>query len=104
MSDVQTTPSAVRAVPPAVDGAAIASALLAVAAVVSSGWAPVAILLAVVAVVAALVSRRSLRADPELRGGALSLGAFLLAAGTLVVIAGPPLISGILFPVATLLG
>lgn len=57
-------------------------------------------LLAIAALAGSLVSRKALRRDPSLRGTALSLAAFLIAIGVLVVTLGPSLLSSFLFMLA----
>lgn len=80
-----------------VDGKAIVSAVLAIAAVLTAHVWVIATLLSAAAVALALASRRSLRADPELGGTALSLAGFLLASGVLVFATiGPIVLSTVL--------
>jgi len=74
------------------DGKAVASPVLAVAAVLTVDLWFVATILAIAAISFALASRRSLRADPELRGTTLGLVGFLISAGVLVVTMGPSLL------------
>jgi len=88
-----------------VDGKAIGSVTLAVAAVVAIQWWAVSTVLAVAAVALALASRRSLRADPMLRGTALSLAGFLIGACVLVfATVGPALLGLVLVTIAPLPG
>ncbi|MFJ4045232.1 hypothetical protein ACIPV2_05745 [Microbacterium sp. NPDC089987] len=84
-----------------VDGKAIASFSLAIVSVLASQFWIVATVVAVAAVSLALASRRSIRADPSLRGTALSLVGFLIAVGVLLfATVGPSLLSLFLFTIA----
>ena len=69
------------------DGKAIVALALAVGAVVTFGLPPVSLTLAAAAMVAALLSRQTLRGDAALRGARLGLLAFLIG----VVVSAPRL-------------
>jgi len=85
-----------------VDGKAIASFSLAIVSVLVSQLWIFATLVAVAAVSLALASRRSIRADPDLRGTALSLAGFLIAVGVLLfATVGPALLSFLLVVIAS---
>lgn len=84
-----------------VDGKAIASFSLAVVAVLTTQFWIITTVVAVASVSLALASRRSVRADPNLRGTTLSLAGFLIAAGVLVfATVGPSLLTLFLFTIA----
>jgi len=83
-----------------VDGKAIASFVLAVAAAVTVPWLVISVVLSLAAISVSLSSRRTLRANPHLRGTGLSLGGFLIAAGSLVFSLGPTLLSTLVFWIA----
>jgi len=84
-----------------IDGKAIASFLLAVVSVLVAQFWILATVVAIAAISLALASRRSLRADPALRGTMLSLGGFLIAVGVLVLATvGPSLLSLLLLAIA----
>lgn len=83
-----------------VDGTAIVSFVLSLAAAATTLVWGLSVLLAVGALAGSLLSRRSLRRDPLLRGTALSLAAFLIAVGVLIVTLGPSLLSLFLFTLA----
>ena len=73
---------------------AYASCLLALAAVLTSGWWLVGTVLACAAIAFALVSRKALKEDDDLRGAGLSLAGFLVSVAVLVfVTVGPSLLS-----------
>lgn len=77
--------------------------MLAVVAVLTVKLWLVATIVAVAAVSLALASRRSLRADPQLRGTALGLAGFLLAGGVLLfATVGPSLLMSWLMFVGSL--
>lgn len=67
----------------AYSGKAVIALVLGVCALVLP--APFNLVLAVAGLVSALLSRRDLQADPQLRGTVFSLLAFLISAGVLVV-------------------
>lgn len=84
-----------------IDGKAIASVSLAIAsALIVQVWV-IASVIAIAAISLALASRRSLQADPALRGTTLNLSGFLIAVGVLVVTVGPYLLSLFLYTVAS---
>ncbi|PKI89867.1 hypothetical protein CW368_11915 [Actinomycetales bacterium SN12] len=84
-----------------VDGKAIASFSLAIVSALATQFWIVATVVAVAAVSLALASRRSIHADPGLRGTALSLAGFLVAVGVLLfATVGPSLLSLFLFTIA----
>lgn len=84
-----------------VDGKAIASFSLAIVSVLATQFWIIATVVAVAAVSLALASRRSIRADPGLRGTMLSLAGFLIAVGVLLfATVGPSLLSMFLFTIA----
>jgi len=85
-----------------VDGKAIASVSLAVVAVLTTQFWIIATVVAIASICLAFASRRSVRADPNLRGTTLSLAGFLIAAGVLVfATVGPPLLTLFLLTIAT---
>jgi hypothetical protein len=73
----------------AYDGKAIGALALAVAAIITWGIPVLSLALAVGAIVAALVSRQTLRREAALRGARLGLLAFIIG----VVVAAPRLIA-----------
>jgi hypothetical protein len=90
-----------RVRPRPIDGKAIASFSLAIVSVLATQFWIIATVTAVAAVSLALASRRSIRADPVLRGTTLSLAGSLLAVGVLVFgTVGPSLLSWFLFTIA----
>lgn len=87
--------------PSSIDGKATASFLLAIVSVLVAQLWILATVVAIAAISLGLASRRSLRADPTLRGTVLSLGGFLIAVGVLVLATvGPSLLSLFLFAIA----
>lgn len=84
-----------------VDGKAIASFSLAIVSVLATQFWIIATAAAIAAMSLALASRRSIRADPGLRGTALSVAGFLIAVGVLLfATVGPSLLSLFLFTIA----
>ncbi|WP_091230662.1 hypothetical protein [Microbacterium sp. 3J1] len=83
------------------DRNAFASCLLALGAVLTSGWWLVGTALACAAIAFALVSRKALKEDATLRGTGFSLAGFLVSLGVLLfVTVGPSLLSLLLFTIA----
>lgn len=83
------------------DGRAVASAVIAlVAAVTSQSWI-IGTLAATLSITLALAARRALRKDDELRGTVLSLAGFLVSLGVLVfVTVGPTVLFLLLYVIA----
>lgn len=83
------------------DRNAFVSCLLALGAVLTSGWWLVGTLLACAAIGFALASRKALKTDDTLRGAGFSLAGFLVAVGVLLFATiGPSLLSLFLFTIA----
>lgn len=84
-----------------VDGKAIASFSLAIVSVLAAQFWVIATLTAIAALSLALASRRSVRADPALRGTTLGLAGFLIAVCVLLfATVGPSLLTLFLFTIA----
>lgn len=83
------------------DRSALASSVLALAAVVTSGLWLLATALACVAIAFALASRKAAKLDDSLRGTGFALAGFLVAVGVLVFVTiGPSVLSLFLFTIA----
>ncbi|AXL11414.1 hypothetical protein DXT68_04135 [Microbacterium foliorum] len=83
------------------DRNAFASCLLALGAVLTSGWWLSGTLLACAAIGFALASRKALKADDSLRGTGFSLAGFVVAVGVLLfATVGLSLLSLLLFTIA----
>lgn len=82
-----------------IDAKATTSLALAIAALVASAWVWwLASALAVAALVLSILSRQTIRRDPEMRGAGASLAGLLLSLFVLVfVTVGPPLLTLFLF-------
>lgn len=83
------------------DGRAVASAVIALVAVVTSQSWIIGTLAATLSITLALAARRALRKDDELRGTVLSLAGFLVSLGVLVfVTVGPTVLFLLLYVIA----
>ncbi|WP_029267162.1 MULTISPECIES: hypothetical protein [unclassified Microbacterium] len=83
------------------DRNAFASCILALAAVLTSGWWLAGTVLACAAIGFALASRKALKADDTLRGAGISLAGFLVSVAVLLfATVGPSLLTLFLFAIA----